>query len=312
MNLDPCRSQDTQPLAATTLPQADVARLRGLRDLPSKYMHHAHAHGKWRPDEIDLTSDARDWNTLTPDQQAIITHVVRVFAVGEHDGAGVLDIHIEQRAAQGRQEEVRILRSLKADEIKHSAFFARFLREVAGVSEIQPERMTASQKRLFEVLLPERFQAWRDRPSAANEVRALVTYHLLSEGMAAVAGIKGLRIALASHDRASFPGLIEGLRRVQIDEARHVAYGLYALHALRLQQPIATLRSIVREIREVAPIAAASTGEIFDHYRPFPFRLSRRQLQGGAALRLGIWLAQIGFGSARSIDRVIPGLDIGT
>lgn len=66
--------------------------------------------------------------------------------------------------------------------------------------------------------------------SREARVEALVTYHVIIEGVLAETGYRGYVRALK--DNGIMPGTVRGVEFVQRDEARHIAYGLYALGRL--------------------------------------------------------------------------------
>jgi len=300
VNPDPVRRTVT---SAGTLPtQAPLPSTR-LHAIPELYPLHHERHGRWNPTAIDLSLDREQWGRLSADQRSVIVHVCRSFAFGEADGADVLDIHVAERQRQNQEIDAAMLRTLRADEAKHSFAFHYYLREVAGMQSLSRADLHPAMDRLLGSILPERFQRWQNTQSPFDETRALVSYHFVAEGMSAAAGLKGVYLALSRLDRTLLPGLREVLRRVGIDEGRHVAYGLFALNRLRREYGLRVVAVAVSELLRVVPTASASTSWIFSRYKPFPFDLTRGELTRSAARRLGSWLSQMTFGRARPIDQ---------
>jgi acyl-CoA synthetase (AMP-forming)/AMP-acid ligase II len=115
-----------------------------------------------------------------------------------------------------------------ADEARHVRFFQAYLEEACGVSPAEQEgRELAAATDYMGVFAPELVRvtaAARDDDPAAW-YRALVYYHLITEGVLAATGLRATR-SLAR--RLKLTALSEGLANVIRDESRHVSFGLRA------------------------------------------------------------------------------------
>ena len=72
-------------------------------------------------------------------------------------------------------------------------------------------------------------------PSPQNQMRATVTYHQIIEGVLAELGYEVFYTALDS--KGILPGLRKGVRKIQQDEARHIAFGTYLAQRLIAEHP---------------------------------------------------------------------------
>ena len=88
--------------------------------------------GTWNPASIDLTQDKKDWLNLDSEEQRQLLHLASLFQAGEE--AVTLDLLplVMIVAEEGRLEEEMFLTTFLFEEAKHTDFFDRFIREVAG------------------------------------------------------------------------------------------------------------------------------------------------------------------------------------
>lgn len=121
-------------------------------------------YGIWNPADIDLTQDKADWQKLASDEQDIILRLTALFQAGEE--AVTLDLLplINTIANEGRLEEEIYLTSFLFEEAKHTDFFDRFLREVAGVSGGLAHYHTPNYHTLFYEALPQALRQLRATP----------------------------------------------------------------------------------------------------------------------------------------------------
>jgi ribonucleoside-diphosphate reductase beta chain len=118
-----------------------------------------------------------------------------------------------------------------ADEARHVHFFQSYLRGVAGIDTglLSPTGelgQACAYGQIYVPLLREVTAAVRaNRDDRASWYRALVHYHLITEGVLAAPGLRQLRV-LARH--CELHALVDGLTNVSRDEGRHLTYGLSA------------------------------------------------------------------------------------
>jgi ribonucleoside-diphosphate reductase beta chain len=150
------------------------------------------------------------------------------------------------------------------EEAKHTDFFTRWMREVAGSPRIPPAPEPSV--RLFDVELPAAMDALLEDDSPVAIARASVTYNMVIEGVLAETGYHSYHKSLAMNDL--MPGLCTGLVHIKRDESRHIAYGVYLLSRLvaedeavwpAIEERMQELRPLIDEIIR-APYAAYSNG----------------------------------------------------
>jgi SCP-2 sterol transfer family len=133
-------------------------------------------------------------------------------------------------AADGFPESLFLTTQI-VDEARHHVFFDRFVREVAGLGTdtastlgAVDSHLTWGFKQVFEEL-DRVTSALRRKPTdKALLAQSLSLYHVVVEGMLAIAGQHFIQRYL--EDRDILPGFLEGINNVSRDESRHVAFGI--------------------------------------------------------------------------------------
>jgi ribonucleoside-diphosphate reductase beta chain len=139
---------------------------------------------------------------------------------------------------------------------------------------------------LFEEALPATLDALLTDGSDEALVRAVTTYHLFIEGTLAETGYHGFYEIFES--RGIMPGLVEGIRLVQRDEARHIAFGIDVLRELFARDP--GLRDVMEEEAETLfPLVVGTLGDYFAPYggEENPFGLTATEMLTFASDQLG-------------------------
>ncbi len=191
----------------------------------------------WDPNDIDFTQDKKDWDNLSDEMKMGVTVGARGFMVGEE--AVTLDILplVRAIAAEGRLEETIFLTSFTLEEAKHVDFFRTWFDAVGfdprtapdaggyqgGTGDIFGGELQRVMSRLDTDRSPEAF------------LDAGITYNQFIEGVAALAGYKGWSKFFQMND--VLPGLQEGLKLIQRDERRHIAYGTYLCRRIIAAHP---------------------------------------------------------------------------
>jgi ribonucleotide reductase beta subunit family protein with ferritin-like domain len=128
-----------------------------------------------------------------------------------------------------------------ADEHRHLQSVLRIYEEVFGVKGgFEAIRQMADENR--DVIADTLYEALGDRignlaASGTEEdyVKAVVSYHILGEGVAARTA---QNLAAGQYERyGDFPGLTEGQRHVARDEARHIGIGVTYLRQMLAHHP---------------------------------------------------------------------------
>ncbi len=230
--------------------------------------------GMWNPSELAFRQDREDWSRLKPDEKDILLRLTAMFMAGEE--AVTLDLLplINIVAQEGRTEEELYLACFLFEEAKHVDFFSRVISEVFDA----PPNLSAYQSPNYRIIiqeaLPGALNALRSDPSPASQVRASCVYNMIVEGMLAETGYHAYFTIM---DRFGiFPGIREGIRRVQIDESRHIAYGVYLLSRLMASDP--SLWDVVEmSMNQLFTPALGVISEIFAPYDPAPFGMNQEE-----------------------------------
>jgi ribonucleoside-diphosphate reductase beta chain len=191
----------------------------------------------WDPHAIDFTRDRADWPRLTENERSFILAQVVGFLVGErgvtHDLA---PLQQALRKEKGRMEEEMYLTQQLFEESTHVEFFQRWLDEVLPGRLGEDIPYPPLTGKFFSRTLPAAMQALNDDHSPEAQMRACVTYHQIVEGVLAEVGYEIFYTCLDKD--GILPGLRDGLRHIQQDESRHIAFGTYFAQRLIAEHPL--------------------------------------------------------------------------
>lgn len=211
----------------------------GLRHdiLPMRLYHKAKKLGTWDPRDIDLNQDRADWIRLPEQSKERLVRLILGFQIGEEAVTEDLLPLIMTMAREGRLEEEMFLTTFLWEEAKHTEFFRRVLDEVVqepgDLHHLRTNDQPASGRDLFGEVLPYEMNMLLTDPSPVNQIRASVLYNMIIEGVLAETGYQNFFQAL--DETSSLPGLRQGLRLIQRDESRHIAYGVFLISRLVAQ-----------------------------------------------------------------------------
>lgn len=226
----------------------------------------------WDPAEIKYDFDRQDWVAMSAREQDLVRRALGLFLGGEtyvtHDLAPLL---IALRHGGGTLEEEMFVTAQLFEESKHVEFFADVLDNVIG-DPIDLDTIAGPNYRtLFEDELSTTLGRLCTDHSRAAQADAVVTYHMIVEGVLAETGYYGIFTALRA--KGLMPGLLRGLELVQRDEARHIAFGLYLLQRLS-REDAALHERIDARINALFPLATGIFTELFEQFLPdLPFDL---------------------------------------
>ncbi|BBL93418.1 ribonucleotide-diphosphate reductase [Thermus thermophilus] len=246
----------------------------GLQDSFPLQLYHKAKKYFWDPQAIDFTVDKASFAQLTPGQKQASLHLASLFVSGEE--AVTLDLLplVQVIAREGRLEEEMYLTTFLVDEAKHVEFFNLLIREVAQEDNL--ERFHGDNyKRIFYEELPKAMNRLLDDPSPEAQAEAAVTYNMIVEGVLAETGYYAYyRAAEALKEQGvKLPGTLEGVRHVQRDESRHIAYGIYLLSRLLSENP-SLWDTVERRMNYLLPYALGVVQDIFRAYpEGFPLKL---------------------------------------
>jgi ribonucleoside-diphosphate reductase beta chain len=239
---------------------------------PMRLYEKAKRLGVWNPAEIDFSQDRTDWEAMDSERRKAILRLTARFLGGEE--AVTLDLLplVLAIARQGRLEEEMFLTTFLFEEAKHTDFFSRWVREVAGSPRL-PKAPEASIQ-LFDVELPSAMNALLEDQSPVTMARASVTYNMVIEGVLAETGYHNYHQSLAVN--GLMPGLCAGLVNIKRDESRHIAYGVYLLSRL-VAEDEAVWPAIEQRMEELRPLIEEIIGAGYDAYQdgisPFGLRV---------------------------------------
>lgn len=225
-----------------------VTTTRGLRrDIPPmRLFEKAKKLGVWNPADLDFSKDANDWKRLNENQHQYVLQLLSQFISGEE--AVTLDLLplIQAVSRGGHLEEEMFLTTFLWEEAKHIDFFDRAMASWEGDFSNLDQYHPEVYKKLFYETLPNRMNALIDDPSPANLVRASTTYNLGIEGILAESGYFAWYSIMDENN--ILPGMKQGVRNLQLDESRHIAYGVFLLSRLISEDD--SLFEIIQEIMD--------------------------------------------------------------
>ncbi|MFD8691974.1 hypothetical protein [Streptomyces sp. NPDC059651] len=184
---------------------------------------------QWSVADLAVEQDAERWSKLTPFVRKELLAALADLEIGEVSVTQTLSSLVDHAPT----EEDRIyLCTQMADEARHVQFFKQYLLRAVGVTEadLAPDGdlgLASAYGNVFEPTLREATRLVREADGEPTVWFAgVVWYHLITEGVLAAAGLKGLRTFVRS--LGGLPALETGLTNVTRDETRHLTYGLAA------------------------------------------------------------------------------------
>lgn len=229
--------------------------------------------GTWDPADVDLSRDAKHWQGLDEGERDLLLRLSALFQAGEE--AVTLDLLplLRVMADEGRLEEEMYLAAFLWEEAKHVDAFRRFFEEVADHDGDLSGYHTPSYRRLFHEELPKAMRRLAEDPSPVAQAEAAVVYHMIVEGVLAETGYHAYREMLEREDL--LPGVRENLTRVQRDESRHLAYGVWLLSRLVAEHGDAVWQAVEGRMGELLEVAITMIHELFACYETMPFGLEQ-------------------------------------
>lgn len=239
---------------------------------PMRLYEKAKRLGVWNPSEIDFSQDRADWEAMDDERRVAILRLTARFLGGEE--AVTIDLLplVLAIARQRRLEEEVFLTTFLFEEAKHTDFFSRWVREVAGSPRLP--RAPGPSVQLFDVELPGAMNVLLEDQSSKAIARASVTYNMVIEGVLAETGYHSYHRSLAIN--GLMPGLCAGLVNIKRDESRHIAYGVYLLSRL-VAEDASVWDVIEARMGELRPLADAI---IRSGYEAYPDGVSPFGLRG--------------------------------
>lgn len=235
----------------------------------------------WDPRDIDCAADKPDWANLDPVETQLMLGTVAGFLVGErgvtHDLA---PLQQALRREKGRMEEEMYLTMQLMEEAKHVEFFQMWMNDaLPGVPGVDLP-LPPARGNVFSEVLPQTFAVLLEDRSPLAQMKASCLYHMIVEGVLAETGYKIFHAAFEKRDW--FRGLKEGIRQIQLDEARHIAFGTYFLQRLIRENP-SLGPAFEEEMERLRPAGESIVDQVFEVYgadgRVVPFGLEEGPLR---------------------------------
>ncbi|WP_338603295.1 R2-like ligand-binding oxidase [Sulfolobus tengchongensis] len=215
----------------------------------------------WDPASIDLSKDAEDWKKLNDLEKMFIINVGSKFSAGEE--AVALDLHplIVTLVKEGRVEEVMYLEQFVYEESKHVEAFRRFFDAVGVIEDLSAytKELSPNYRKIFYEELPKAMWNLSKDPSPENQVKAVVTYNMIVEGVAAEGGYNIFRQIIKRTNM--FPGLAKMVNLIATDESRHIAFGVYLIARLVKEHGEKVYKAAMDHINYLAPYAVGIFSE---------------------------------------------------
>lgn len=258
-------------------------------------------HGVWNPDDIDFARDRQDWARLAPEEKDLLVRLTSLFVAGEESVTLDLLPLIQVIAREGRIEEEMFLTSFLFEEAKHVDFFRRFLDEVAEETGDLTRYHTPSYRKIFYEELPRSMNALLTDPSPEAQARASVTYNMIVEGVMAETGYHGYFQALERND--VLPGLRQGVKLIQRDESRHLAYGVYLISRLVAEHGV--WPAVEQRMNELIEAAANIILETFGAYDVIPFGLDTAEFVEFATVQFSRRSDRIELARTQTLEQIL-------
>ena len=239
----------------------------------------------WSPGDIDFSRERSDWLALTDDERRLLLRLVSSFRVGERGVTHELaPLQIRLRRGGWIEEEVFVAAQMY-EEARHVQFFERWLVEALpgrfGVDIPYP----ALHGDMFSARLPRTMRALLDDDSPDSLLQAVTLYHFYVEGVAAEAGYPVYHAIFERTGR--FPGLERGIRLIQRDEERHIAFGVHLLQRLLAGHPH-LIDPFENEVAALRRLAEGDPDQVLAGFAPgsVPFGLDHDAYRRGYRDRL--------------------------
>lgn len=280
-----------------------VTTTRGLnRDLPPmKLWEKAKKLGIWNPADIDFSQDKKDWDGLNDKQQEYILTLASQFISGEE--AVTLDLLplIKAVADGGHLEEEMFLTTFLWEEAKHIDFFDRAISSWGVNKQNLYEKYPPSYMGYFGDSFTSTMDALNHNPSPENIVRASAMYNMSIEGILAETGYFMWYQLMDSEN--ILPGARSGIRNIQLDVSRHIAYGVWLCSRMVAEHP--DLFDIIPEtMEECFAYFQKSIGETESMLGDIPFDYSYDEVIAFAGSQYQKRLARIEKARGKSLEEL--------
>ena len=276
------------------------------RLVPMRLWRKAKSLGTWDPAAIDVDEDEQDWEQLEDRERDLLLRLTAQFEGGEESVVRHLLPLLQLAASSGRIEEELFLTSYLWEEAKHVEGFDRFLREVVGTTEDLDSYLSDAYHQIILQELPAAMGRLRDDHSPEAVAEAAVTYQMIVEGVLAETGYAAYQTVLS--ERGVLPGMQALVQKIQRDESRHVAYGVFLLSRLVAEHGDPLWAVIEERMDALLPLVLSHIQETLTVYAaPLPFGVTVDQFIETGSAQFEKRLARIERARTQSLDEVLYG-----
>lgn len=244
---------------------------------PMRLWRKAKQHGVWDPEAIDFSQDREDWKGLSDAQQEHVLQLCGQFQAGEE--AVTLDLLplIRLVASEGRIEEEMYLTTFLWEEAKHVDCFQTFFREVTGDPGDLSRYYNPSYQEIFGGVLPEALGRLDTDSSVEAQIHASATYNMIVEGVLAESGYWLFHKMLT--DNQLMPGMQQAVGLLKRDESRHIAFGVYFLSRLIVENGDRAWKAFEKSMAELKPVTDRQIAEFITFFEGgHPFGIAAEDL----------------------------------
>ncbi|HZR42138.1 MAG TPA: ribonucleotide-diphosphate reductase subunit beta [Ktedonobacteraceae bacterium] len=191
---------------------------------------------QWLSQELDFSVDRKQWEGMGEDERRMRINGLSAFFKGEECVTNTLAPYVTAMP----EDDMRIFVTTQlVDESRHTVFFARFFKEALGIDQgtlegtldVVTPNLNADLRYILIDALNEVAERIRQQPGELSYlVEGVTLYHIVVEGMMALAGQRGILQAYREQD--IFPAFRAGFTAVARDESRHVIFGVKFLREM--------------------------------------------------------------------------------
>lgn len=235
---------------------------QSLVHLPSyRELYYRWERQQWSTQELDFVPDRIQWEDFLPEEQDMHIAALATFYQGEASVTDALGPYVMAVP----DEEMRLfLTTQLVDEARHTVFFNRFFSDVLDIDcgriedtllEIRQFMNQSARYMLIDALTDIATRLRKEPDNLTLLTEGVVLYHLVVEGMMALAGQKSLLEQYRQENL--FPAFRAGMIAVTRDESRHVLFGVRFLRDM-IQQDATYVKVIETALSKYAPAAISA------------------------------------------------------
>lgn len=238
----------------------------------------------WNAADIDFSSDAKEFQSLSEDEQDTTVRLATLFMAGEESVTHDIQPFIRAMIAEGSLADEMYLTQFAFEEARHIEGFRRWLDAIGAKRDLH-SYLDGNEpyRKIFYDILPKALRILDDDPSPSAQVRAAVVYNQVVEGVLALTGYHSWR--RAAEGRGILPGIQELVRLISQDERRHMAWGTYTCRR-HIAADDSNWTVVEQTLEELMMPALGVIDVIFNEYeeagKAIPFDITREELTGFA------------------------------